>query len=300
MTVVVPTAGRPDGLQRLLDALSHQQEPEVRWEVVVVDNHPEARVEEAIRGDGLCLRVVHEPTPGASAARNRGIDVAKGRWTALLDDDVLPAADWLARLAAACDDEVDGVGGRVVLDPSVPLPRWMDTSLSGFVTALDLGPSPRALAEDEYLLTANAAFRTALLRDLRFDPRLGPRPGAHLTNDDLDLVRRARDAGARLAWAPDVVVVHDVPADRLTVRWLAGRAYQQGRSDRRLDAATADTARLGGLRAGWWYLRDRTRDWWEVTDDRATFAAHLVAETARTLGWWRESVAALRARSGDR
>lgn len=302
VTVVVPTTGRPEGLRRLLVALVGQEDPGASWEVVVVDNHPTPTVEDVVHAGAheLAVRVVHEPVPGASAARNRGIDAARGTWTALLDDDVVPSPDWLATLARACTAHVDGCGGRVVLDPTVSLPGWMDASLAGFVTALDLGPTPRVLGDDEYLLTANAAFRTDLLQQLRFDPALGPRPGAHLTNDDLDLVRRARAAGARLVWVPGAVVVHDAPADRLHVRWLATRAYQQGRSDRRLDAASADAARLGGLRAGGWYLRDRTRHWWGATDRRATFAAHLLAEVMRTLGWWRESLAAVRGRPAVR
>jgi GT2 family glycosyltransferase len=146
---------------------------------------------------------------------------------------VVPASDWLANLVApVVDGRADAAGGRVALDPSVPLPRWLGDDLLGYLSHYDRGPDQRELAGDDYVLTANAAFRTDLLRALGgFDEVLGPRAGSPMVNDDVDLCHRCMGAGGRIVYVPDALVTHDVPAERLTFRYLLRRAYAQGRAD---------------------------------------------------------------------
>lgn len=290
-TVVVPTRDRPQGLARLLAGLARQTDPGVSWDVLVVDNGGSRGARWLLRAAGLPGRVVREPTPGVSAARNRGVAEVTAPLTVLLDDDVAPADDWLRRLLAPVRaGRFGAAGGRVVLDPRVALPGWMDETLAGFVTALDLGPATRVLVDDEYVLGANAVFPTELLAELGFARRLGPRPGAHLTNDDMDLVWRAREAGVRVGWVPDAVVVHDAPAERLLLSWLARRSYEQGRSDWLIAAQDLRETRLGGLRPGWWYLRDRIGHWHAHADSWGRFGAHVLSEVGRTVGFWREAL----------
>jgi GT2 family glycosyltransferase len=292
VTVLAATRAWGPRIERLLAALRASDDPGVHWQVIVVVNAPaRPEVPPVPAPEGVEVRIAYEERRGASHARNTGIDLVTTPWTALLDDDVVPDRRWLAELIAGVTEHgFDLAGGTVTLDPTVPLPPWLEPSLHGFLTALDLGSDVRALTEDEFVLTANAIVRTPLLRDLRFDPRLGPRPGGHLTNDDLDLVRRARTSGARVGWLPSAEVIHEVPPERLRLRWLLARAYQQGRSDRRLAAEEAAAARLGGVRAGWWYLRDRTAHWWRRRTGARSFAVRAAVELVRTLGWWRESV----------
>lgn len=296
VTVLVATRAWDASVDRLLGALAGLDAPGVPWKVLVVVNAPTpapstVATPPEVTFPGITVRVIHEGRRGASHARNAGIDHVTTPWTALLDDDVVPDRSWLRELmGGAIDQGFDLAGGAVRLDPTVQLPTWLEPSLHGFVTAIDLGPAARLLHADEFVLTANAIVRTELLRTLRFDPRLGPRPGSHLTNDDLDLVRRARSVDARIGWVPRAAVTHDVPSERLRLRWLITRAYQQGRSDRRLHAEEAEVARLGGVRAGWWYLRDRIPHWWRRRTGTRSFAIRGMVELARTVGWWRESL----------
>jgi GT2 family glycosyltransferase len=178
----------------------------------------------------------------------------------------------------------DLVGGRVVLDPSVPRPRWLSPSVEGYLTCLDLGPEPRPLTDEESLLTASLLVRADVLRRTGgFSPALGPRGGRQLVGDDVQLVRDLRAAGARAAWVPDAVVVHDLPASRLRASWLLRRAWLQGRSDWRVHRAELSTRRAGGARvaASWLVeeLRQRGRE-----GARADVAFHAVCDVARTGG----------------
>jgi glycosyltransferase involved in cell wall biosynthesis len=268
VTVVLPTFRRPNGLARVLGALAEQQDPGVPWDVVVVDNdqRPGAAAVFAAHEHDLPVpaSIVHEPTPGATRARNSGVALASGDVIAFVDDDVVPDRAWLARLVAPIvSGRADAAGGRVALDPSVPLPSWLGPDWIGYLSLYERGPDERVLASDDYVLTANAAFRAERIRAIGgFDEVLGPRAGSPMVNDDLDLCHRLAAAGGSIVYVPDAVVVHDVPADRLTVRYLLRRAYAQGRSDWLLDRVRNSQRPLGGAQGILVHAGRLLRDRW--------------------------------------
>ncbi len=286
ITVVLPTFRRQDSLARALAGLAAQT---TTYDLVVVDNdgspHAPVRLPAGMPG-----RVVREPTPGAAAARNRGLAETRTPLVAMLDDDVVPAPGWLAALAAPVRaGQADLTGGRVVLDPDVVRPRWLAPALEGYLTALDLGPAPRPLLTRESLLTASLLTRAELLRRTGgFAPELGPRPGRQLVGDDVQVVRDLRAAGARAMWVPEAVVVHELPGERLRPSWLLRRAYLQGRSDWRVDRPVLAGRRWGGARvaAGWLSgeLRSRRRE-----GLRPDVAFHTLCDLARTGGAFAEA-----------
>jgi HAD superfamily hydrolase (TIGR01662 family) len=114
--VVVPTAGRP-ALARLLRAIqdSHGPQPGA---VLVVDDRPDAGTPlEVPKG----FSVLRGRGAGPAAARNVGWRTSSAEWIVFVDDDIVPTAEWLERLAgdlASVDPDVAGVQGRLV----VPLP----------------------------------------------------------------------------------------------------------------------------------------------------------------------------------
>jgi GT2 family glycosyltransferase len=282
ITIVVPTYRRPAALARLLAGLARQAAAPP-YQLVVVDNDPRPHAEPELPAGAVLVR---EPAPGAAAARNRGVAETTTPLLAMLDDDVVPEAGWLRALAEpVLEGRADLVGGRVVLDPDAPRPRWLAPAIEGYLTALDLGEAERALQPDESLLTANLLTRTALLREVGgFDTGLGPRPGAQIVADDVQLVRALRGAGARAVYAPGAVVVHELPAERLQRRWLLRRAYLQGRSDWRVDRSSLTGRRAGGARvaASWWWEQSKAR-WREGLLDPAV-AFHAGCDTVRTAG----------------
>ena len=90
ISVVIPSMlARLEGLQICLASLAALDYPD--YEVIVVDNRPAGSAPVEIEG----ARLVRETRPGISAARNRGLAVARGDVVAFTDDDVEVDPGWL-------------------------------------------------------------------------------------------------------------------------------------------------------------------------------------------------------------
>ena len=98
-SVVIPTRNRCATLATLLERVAPQAEAAAA-EVVVVDNGSTDGTPETLRqleAEGK-LRIVFEPIPGATRARNAGARAARGEVVAFVDDDVLVDRLWLRSL----------------------------------------------------------------------------------------------------------------------------------------------------------------------------------------------------------
>ena len=85
VTVVIPTWNREDLLPRALTSVARQTRPPE--EVLVVDDGSTDGTEGMIRRQFPGVRYLRQENRGVAAARNRGIEVARGDWLAFLDSD---------------------------------------------------------------------------------------------------------------------------------------------------------------------------------------------------------------------
>jgi glycosyltransferase involved in cell wall biosynthesis len=293
VTVVVPTFRRPESLHRVLRGLAAQADPGAPWDVLVVDNDParsaSLTVEEAVAGTSLTCRLLHQPEVGSAHARNLGISEASGSIVALIDDDVVPAPDWLRQIVRPILDGVcEGTGGSVVLDPAVSRPGWFDEpGIGGYLAAF--APEARPLGPADFVLTANAAFRADPLRATGgFVTSLGPRGSTPLVCDDNLLTRKFLATGATMRFVPEAVVTHELVHTRLNRRYLLQRSWAQGRSDWILDRTTYETRRFNGLRVALDWLGHELNERWAEGILRAPVAFHAATDIARFAGAVRE------------
>jgi GT2 family glycosyltransferase len=242
-SVVVPTNfGRPAELRRCLKRLGELDHPD--YEVIVVDNRPADAPAADIEG----ARVVREPRPGISAARNRGIAVATGEIIAFTDDDVQAHPGWLSALGRrfARQPHLSAVSGLVMpLELETQAQILFEQSGSG----LDRGYAPltferagrfrvrrrderSGLAEvrslyltGEFGLGSNMAFRTAALQAAGgFDEALGvgtPTRGG----EDLAMFVELLTAGHQTGYEPTAIIEHQ---HRATMADLDRQIYGYG------------------------------------------------------------------------
>ena len=99
LSVVIPTHDRPDRLGDAVASVLGQDHPAL--EVVVVDDGSQAATGEVLdrltADDRRVVVVRHDQPQGASAARNGGIDAARGELIGFCDDDDV----WLPGAAGA-------------------------------------------------------------------------------------------------------------------------------------------------------------------------------------------------------
>lgn len=224
VSVIVPTFHRPAGLRRALESLLGQRTVSGAFEIVVVDNAPDASARPIVAGleaGGVLVHYVHEPRPGISHARNAGFAHARGRLLALIDDDEQASRDWLAHLTRAQRQ----YGADVVFGPVYPKfdqrPQRYFGCLERFYTYTLSRPTGSPVGERS---TNNALVRRASLRTgAPFDVELGLTGG-----EDTLFFRQLRADGARLVWCAEAFVTERIPPERTSWSYVWRRSFQRG------------------------------------------------------------------------
>ena len=242
VTVVVCTYNRCENLRDTLRALKGQVvDGGLALEILVVDNNSsdqtKAVVEEAARVSRWPLRYTFERLQGLTHARNRSIQEARGEWVAFTDDDVLPEPDWVASLwHTAQAFNADAAGGRILPLWQSPPPAWLvrQRELLGALTLVDRGPEPliATLRDAYFIFGANMAFKKTLFEQLGlFRTDLGVVGNTAMRGEDTEFVVRAVQAGKRVVYAPEAVVRHKVPAERMRLAYFRRVKFHTGRSE---------------------------------------------------------------------
>ena len=198
--------------------------------LVVVDHNPQLL--ERVRRE---LPAVHAHANasrrGLSGARNTGVTLACSPIVAFLDDDAVPARDWLAKLVAPYEDgRVMATGGRCDPDWLAGRPGWFPEEFDWVVGCTYRG-LPGALSEIRNPIGASMSFRRWALDatgSFREDiGRVGRTPlGCEET--ELAIRLRRRLPGSRVVYVPDAAVSHLVPAERARLQYFLARCHAEG------------------------------------------------------------------------
>lgn len=85
VSVVIPTYNRAKYVTETIDSVLSQSYTD--YEIIVVDDGSTDNTREALAPYMDRIRYIHQQNSGVSAARNRGIKAARGKWIAFLDSD---------------------------------------------------------------------------------------------------------------------------------------------------------------------------------------------------------------------
>lgn len=264
VTVVVPTYRRPAGLLRALASLQEQTLAE--FSILVVDNAADPAVERAVaefnREVRVPARYLAEPVPGLHSARNRSLLEAPDGIMAFTDDDATFDPRWLEMILARFEEvpQAAVVGGPVRVRWDVQPPEWLVRQVEGResmpILSLmepppDCGPGP-----DVPIYGVNMVLRReAALAVGGFNPdSFG---AIWLGDGESGFLRKLAEAGHVLAHAPDAVVYHHIPPERMTPAYFRRRMANQGAADAYRDFHRAMPGALKLLRhAGGLTLRN--------------------------------------------
>ena len=234
-SIVIATYNRAADLRETLASLAALQ-PDGPWEVIVVDNNSPDDTRAVVGGAAgtfpVPLRYLFEREQGRSPALNAGIRAASGEIIVTTDDDVRVPPDWLTRAADGLDRlDCDYVGGRVLPIWGGPRPAWLPNHGGrqwAVIALLDYGPAPLEFGT-RVPLGVNMAFRrSAFDRAGLFDPHTGRRAGTLLGQEVREWCIRARKAGVRGCYVPQMMLEHIIPADRLNKRYFRRWFYWRG------------------------------------------------------------------------
>jgi glycosyltransferase involved in cell wall biosynthesis len=228
VSVIIPTFDRPGLLAACLGALSESFPPDAEAIVVSDGGVQDLAAVVAPFTDSLRLRLLHVEHRGPAAARNRGLEAARGEVIAFTDDDCRPQAGWLSALTAGVVlSPPFAVGGTVRCGPRADV--YADAA---HLVLLLLSRHDRALSgRERFLPSNNFAFPAdALIKLGGFDERFR-------TAEDRELCRRWTEAGFGLGRVPGAVVEHD---QRLGLKSFAAKFFSYGRGAAKFHGSGAD------------------------------------------------------------
>jgi FkbM family methyltransferase len=267
VSIVIPAYNCADRIGVPLEALAAQDAPCGSFEVIVVDNASTDDTACAAAGHactarlrslGCDVRVVTEPRAGLGFARQRGVSESRAPLVCFIEDDTMPAPDFVRHGLGAFDD------ASVGLAVSQIHPRYPDL------------PPPPAVERREHLLGINRlrgdeptddgagataipsigaglwvrrdAWEAAIAnRDLLRD-----RAGTHLaTGGDIEIGYLVGKAGWQRAYWPEARLEHVIPARRFETRYFCRLITAIVRSElsfgKRYDTGGQSRSRAGAV-----------------------------------------------------
>jgi len=133
-------------------------------------------------------------------------------------------------------NDADAVGGRIHLDPTIELPRWIQPELYGFLGHQDFGEDPFQMdGVRRYPYGGNMFFHRRVIEQIGlFNPLLGRRGSGRKRGElfkgaETDYFERlAAHDGARIFYEPRAIVYHQVQPFQLTKKYFRTIHYNAG------------------------------------------------------------------------
>lgn len=227
VSVIIPTRNRVKSLGHCLSSLVQQTSPSKYYEVLIVDDHSSENVFQSyetlldsLAGCTVRICLFKNAGIGTVHARNLGVRQARGEIIAFLDDDCIPAPNWISTLLNYFDvnPAVVAVTGRILpVELKHPLSAFRQNFYDRRYQKLLSPPSsqhirdkfgfPITFGEDlcltDSLAGGNSAVRSSTLRKLgAFDPNFT------MMHDKELAIRLLREHFVCI-FATDLLVRHD-------------------------------------------------------------------------------------------
>ncbi|GAX40092.1 glycosyl transferase family protein [Tolypothrix sp. NIES-4075] len=231
-TVAICTYNGENRLPEVLERLRSQvYSPNLRWEVLVVDNNSKDNTAKIVRqyqanwSDSNPLRYLFELQQGAAFARKLAIIESRAELIGFLDDDNLPASDWVAAAYTFAQEhpKTGAYGSQIHADFEVQPPENFQR-IAPFLAITERGSLPLLYEPRKKLLPPSAGIvvrKQAWLESVPTHSILTGRvTGNMLTGEDLEVLSFIQKAGWEIWYNPAMEVHHKIPSWRLQRDYL--------------------------------------------------------------------------------
>ena len=231
-TVAIPTYNGASRLPKLLERLRSQIGVEhLNWEIIIVDNNSTDNTSEVIGNyqksfiEYCPVRYFLETDQGITFARVRAVSEAKGQFIGFLDDDNLPAPDWVTHAVTfGKEHPLAGAWGSQIHGDFEVQPPENFVRIQSFLAIRERGANPNlydpinlSLPPGAALVFRKKAWDESVPKQLIFKGRLGK---LKVAGDDFELLLHIHKAGWEIWYNPAMHTLHQIPHWRLEKNYL--------------------------------------------------------------------------------
>lgn len=242
LTVIICTYNREKYIRPLLESIIANTLDKAQYEIVLVDNNCTDNTQTVCKQfaadhTDVAFRYVVEPEQGLSAAKNKGLQEAKGDIVVYVDDDALVDTHYLKDYADwfAAHPETMAAGG-----PIQPMyaegiePTWMTPYTKALLTAwMDYGDKVREYPKGRYPGGGNSAFRKEVFERVGlYNTALGRKGGNLMASEEKDIFAKMHKLGMQVLYLPWPVLHHSIPPHKLQQDYFDRLTLQMGISER--------------------------------------------------------------------
>lgn len=232
LTVAIPTYNGEKRLAVVLDRLRSQTSlSRIRWEVIVCDNGSTDDTAALVRRyqknwpSQYPLHYRFAAEQGAAFARQHAVESAAGKLIAFLDDDNIPASDWVAQAYRFAQEhpQAGAFGSQIHGKFETELPEELE-DIRCFLAIIERGKQPHLYEPAKKILPPAAGLvvrKDAWLESVParlFLNNKGKEAG--LASEDLEAILYIQNSGWEIWYNPEMVVQHDIPNGRLHENYL--------------------------------------------------------------------------------
>ena len=201
-SVLIPTCNRPQMLRDCLESM--QQQSCAPREIIVLDQSDDNRT--LLLCDYFEVTYLRVPWKNKSVALNLGVEVSRGKYICVIDDDCIADSNWIKSLAKAfISTQKRVITGRVLAGPLE----------SGAVRSRLHDELDKPTIFKKNLITpifilsgCNFGFEREIIKEVgRFNENFGP-GSKYMSSDDNEWAYRVLKTGHTIYYEPTAIVVH--------------------------------------------------------------------------------------------
>ena len=231
-TVAIPTYNGTERLPLFLEKLRSQINTEgIYWEVIVVDNNSKDSTKKVVQEyqeswlPKTPLIYSFEDKQGAGFARNKAVKIANSPLIGFLDDDNIPAQNWVAAAYEFVQKypKAGAYASQIHGDFTGELPPNFNR-IKPFFAITERGKKPLLYKPKSKVIPPSAGLVVRRKAWLESVPKhcilSGRKPGSMLTGEDTETISYIQQAGWEIWYNPAMEVIHKIPKYRLEKDYL--------------------------------------------------------------------------------